>query len=333
MQAVTRADDRSPGQAARATSRRRLTRDPQERAAALEHAARAVDEYERQLCTLLNVHRSRAPTADWETIASALTPPEPVPCTARTLAAEEAFESYSPGFIARVTGYGARRRLALYKRFRDAEAADVAENAARVAEWRAAATTLDARRAFARRIVARDMSAFALVVAERFPLAALTALGVRSDVRVLAPWMAEVTLDVIEDVVPRTELALRASGALSSRPFAPSKRNEIYRELVCGSALRAAREVFAALPLDTIVVHVRYAIPTWPDEPPPKELILSVVFSRTALDGLELELAAHEAIRGFDHRLRFKRTAGFTTVEPIEADSLKPVVVARQAAR
>lgn len=125
-------------------------------------------------------------------------------------------------------------------------------------------------------------------------------------------------------MIPREERTLLQSGRLSVKRLPAGKFNELYQDYVCGCVLRIAREVFALLPLDSIIVtavadvldtsigHVR------------EQPILSVAFPRAGLERLNFDaLDPSDSMKGFVHRMSFKKTTGFAPVTRIDPAGLK----------
>jgi len=56
------------------------------------------------------------------------------------------------------------------------------------------------------------------------------------------------------DVITQETKMLSASGKLASKPMPKARFHEIYQDYVCGCALRVAREIFALLPVNLVIV-------------------------------------------------------------------------------
>ena len=88
-------------------------------------------------------------------------------------------------------------------------------------------------------------------------------------------------------------------------------------DFVCGVALRAGRELFAFLPVQTVLVNIQANLLNTRTGHQGLETILSVAMSRTVFSQLNFNrLDPSDAMENFPHRMDFKKTAGFAPVEP-----------------
>src|SRR3989442_10033966 len=56
------------------------------------------------------------------------------------------------------------------------------------------------------------------------------------------------------DVIPADAKSLTAAGKLVVKTMPRTRFHEIYQDYVCGCVLRLAREMFALLPVDTVIL-------------------------------------------------------------------------------
>src|SRR5438477_5186128 len=57
-----------------------------------------------------------------------------------------------------------------------------------------------------------------------------------------------------QDVIPADAKSLTATGKLVIKAMAKARFHEIYQDYVCGCVLRLAREMFALLPVDSVIL-------------------------------------------------------------------------------
>jgi hypothetical protein len=96
------------------------------------------------------------------------------------------------------------------------------------------------------------------------------------------------------------------------------RANEIYQDYVCGAALRACREVFAALPVHWCAANVRSQLLNPATGHVELSTLLSVIAPRATAEALRYEhLDPSDAMRNFVHRMGFKKAEGMLPVTPL----------------
>jgi hypothetical protein len=137
-----------------------------------------------------------------------------------------------------------------------------------------------------------------------------------------------------KEVIPSDVKRLSKSGRLSVKRMSKSRFYELYQDYVCGCVLRIARELFALLPIEMVIVNaVVNALetrsgylekqPSYVGEQP----ILSVAIPRKMLEELNFEaLDPSDSMSNFAHRMAFKKTQGFGTVEALSAPDLQTIM-------
>ncbi|MDF3071835.1 MAG: hypothetical protein K0R38_7436, partial [Polyangiaceae bacterium] len=105
----------------------------------------------------------------------------------------------------------------------------------------------------------------------------------------------------------------------SSKKMPAAKQREIYQDYVCGSALRCAREMLAVLPVQFVLVNVSLVMLNKSTGHQEATIVLSVAFSRFGVERLNVAaLDPSDAISNFVHRMGFKKSSGFSRVEPVQ---------------
>lgn len=287
-----------------------------------EAAAAEVRRYEVMILVMTTVHRECGPAIDWRALASWTAPPPPDP-RHHTAPAEDALASYRPGLLARLFGGANKMRTGMEQAI---AAARVEDTRARALYDEACAEATEAR-TIAHSVLGGDTRSYstALDCVEAFD--ELKEYGVAIDVVALANMTNAIRLDLaVEErkVVPEEEKSLTKAGKLSSKKMPKTRGNDFYQDYVCGAALRACREAFAALsPLEWILVTVRADIlntKTGHVEPTP---VLSAMIPRTTVDRLNWGgVDASDAVSNFVNRMNFKKGAGMAAIAPLTTDDL-----------
>ncbi|MEK5486554.1 MULTISPECIES: DUF4236 domain-containing protein [Lysinibacillus] len=120
-----------------------------------------------------------------------------------------------------------------------------------------------------------------------------------------------------EEVVPTDVLTLTATNKLSRKKMTKTNYLALYQDYVCSCVIRIAREIFAILPIDKVLIHV-YDFGQ-ADSPPKKGCILSTRIYRGNLTNLEFEsIDCSDTIETFEHNMTYLKTKGFRLVEELK---------------
>ncbi|HGF7186034.1 TPA: hypothetical protein AB5E10_003495, partial [Vibrio cholerae] len=113
--------------------------------------------------------------------------------------------------------------------------------------------------------------------------------------------------------------SLLKSGKLSVKKMPVGKFNELYQDYVCSSVLRIAREAFAILPDEFILINATDKLLNKVTGHLEEQNILSVYISRSTLYGLNMEsIDPSDSMQNFIHKMSFKPTKGFEAVPSVE---------------
>lgn len=123
---------------------------------------------------------------------------------------------------------------------------------------------------------------------------------------------------IIPDVV-KTQLQ---SGKLSLKQMPKGQYFELLQDFISSCAIRAAREVYAVIPNETITVNVIEELLNKKTGHLENQIILSVIFKRQTIDNLNLNyIDPSEALSNFVHEMDFKKTSGFSAVKLAELEN------------
>lgn len=118
--------------------------------------------------------------------------------------------------------------------------------------------------------------------------------------------------------------------ALKSRLFRMcliGRFNELHQDYVCSCALRVGRELLAILPDELVIVTALDNVLNGSTGHMQEQPILSVAFSRSTVDGLNLEsIDPSDAMKNFVHNMSFKKAAGFSAVTALDAQRFAEAV-------
>lgn len=131
------------------------------------------------------------------------------------------------------------------------------------------------------------------------------------------PKLMEIEFQVRSDtVVPKNSRALTKTGKLTEKPLTKTAYYDITQDYVCSCAIRLAREIFALLPVETVIVHADDQVLNTATGKDEILTILSVKFQRKGFDHINFDrIDPSDFLETFEHRMKFKKTAGFEPVK------------------
>lgn len=289
-----------------------------------ERARYEVQVYENYLEVLQSIHRDCGNSWDWESIRASAPPARPLKSDTLETAAQEVLDGYKPTTADKVLRRADAKRQELAKAVEDARLEDeaafqeaLAEHEEELAQWQIITE-------IAGKILADKPEAHLEAISEIDPFSEIEQLGSNLDFRFHGN-LVEVTLRVRdENIIPSETKTLLKSGKVSVKPMAKSRFYALYQDYVCGAVLRVARELFALLPIEMVLVTAVGSLLNTQTGHREDHPILSVAVPRKTLDILNFDtLDPSDAMRNFVYRMNFKKTSGFAQVVPIVPDDLQ----------
>jgi hypothetical protein len=183
----------------------------------------------------------------------------------------------------------------------------------------------------AQRILRGEHKAYAEALAELSPFAEMSDLGSEIHFTVHSAQLIECVLKVNGKVaIPSEAKSLTSSGKLSVKAMGKGRFHEIYQDYVSGCLLRVARELFALIPINELLVT---AVVDMTDHRTGKlsdQPVLSVFMPRDVVLGLDYEkLDPSDAMENFLHRGDFKVSRKSEAFQPITPLKITDVQVKR----
>jgi hypothetical protein len=295
---------------------RELERHAKEMAklSALEQARVEVETYENALEVLLSVHKEQVDPMDWLSIAATLPPVPPSRQSNNELKA--------------------RQRIAITPARKEAEAAidqakqqDDREYQEALQAYADAHADWEKMSNLARKILAGDSNAYIPAIEELSPFSELAIIGSSFHYTVHNPRLVEVVVSTNGRQAIPTELkTLTASGKVSVKAMPKSRFVEIYQDYVCGCVLRVARELFALLPIESLLISATAEALDTSTGQLVERPFLSVVISRATVNTLNFEnLDPSDSVMGMIHRGDLKasrKTGDFEFITPLNVADL-----------
>ncbi len=301
----------------------RLQKD-YERMQAVEQAAYEVEAYQNYIDRLLSIHKESGEHVDWRSVVAAEPPEKPVRSSAHEAHARQDLINYEPSLWERLSGRGKDNRHLLAQAIERAKEVDEKAYRQGVEQYECQYPQWEESRALAQRIIDGDASAYIEAIREFDPFSEISALGSKVRFAIYDDKLIGAVLHVHgQDVIPNVSKSLLDSGRVSTKEMSKDEFNQVLHDYVCGCTLRVARELFALLPVDEVIVTAMDTLPNLQTGHVAEQPILSVGISRNTLKRLNLdEINPSDSIGNFIHRMTFRKMSGFSAIEPIKASEI-----------
>ena len=282
----------------------------------IEWARLDVAAYENRVELLRSVHKEQGGVWDWPAVAASLPPPRPQNYSHHAQRANQLFAVLP---AEKQEAAQCTLEQARLQDQRDFEAA-MQSYSEQMAEW-------EKLKIMARRILAGEHKAYTEALVEFNPFGEISELGSSINFTVHNAKLIECVLKVSgTQIIPAQVKTLTASEKISAKPMPKGRFHEIYLDYLCGCVLRVAREVFALLPVEAVLVT---AVADSADPSTGQTLerpVLSVFVPRAALTGLDFDqLDPSQALELFQHRGDFKASRKSEAFQPIAPLTLADV--------
>lgn len=304
---------------AAAKQMRELERRAKEQAklSEMEQAALEVCTFEAKLELLLSVHKEEGPTWDWERACASLPPPIPQRRHSAELVARQQSCLLAPA-----------QRASADQAISEASSCDERDFQMALELHAKLLAELQETKALATRILSGDLKAYTQAIAELSPLSELSSLGSTIRFSVHNESLVECVLKVHgSDVIPKEVKSLTSTGKFSVKPMPRVRFQEIFQDHICSCMLRVAREIFALLPVSTIIITALVDLDTLGSANRIESPVLSAAIPRNAMLGLNFgTLDPSDTIERFRHRGDFRasrRSGAFAPIAPITPDDLQ----------
>ncbi len=292
-----------------------------------ERAAYEVEVYQNHIDVLKSLHKDCSHPVDWLGLSKISPPEEPKYSDANEKIAQEALDNYSPSFLDKVFRLSKIKKKTLMDNILKAKQKDEEEYREAHRKYMEESEHCRTIIEIADRVLKGEPGAYIEAVNEMEPFEEIKELGAGINFKVIDSRTVCVTIHVNSDnIIPGEEKRVLKSGKLSVKQMPDVKFNELYQDYVCSTVLRAAREVLALLPVSEVIVNASARMLNPRTGLKEDAIILSALMQREALDRLNMEqLDPSESMSNFNHRMKFRKNAGFGSVEPIGTKELSGI--------
>jgi hypothetical protein len=296
---------------------RELERKAKEQAklTAIEQARLEVETYQNHLDVLLSVHKEQGRNWDWMAISTSLPPPPPQR------------HSYHEFAVRLQDSLLAREPMQSEFAIAQARSQDEQDHTQELHTQLQALANLENLRALARRIRAGDLKAYTKALADLSPLGEISTLGSTIYFAAHNSQLLEANLKVKgARAIPAEVKTLTATERLSVKPMPKARFHELYQDYICACVLRVAREVFALLPIRTLLITASAESSDTTTGRLREQPVLSVAIDRDSLAHTDFDnYDASDIIERFTHRGEFKtsrNTGLFARITPLTPEDI-----------
>ncbi|HPY73066.1 MAG TPA: hypothetical protein PK377_07695 [Methanothrix sp.] len=290
----------------------------------LERAAYEVEVYENYIERLQSMHKECSETCDWEEITLMKPPERPNKLRIHESDAQSALDNYKPGFRDKLLKKSEDLRQKLVNEVEYAKETDEREYQEALEQHALNYSDWEVSLKIAEKMISGDLKAYFDAIEQANPFEELTGVGSGIEFKMGKESIMNAILHVNGDhVIPSEAKTLLKNGKLSIKPIPKGKFYEIYQDYVCSSVLRVAREFYALLPADMLIITAMTDLLNTKTGHIEEQPILSAVIPRKTLKNLNFEtLDPSDSMGNFVHQMNFKKTKGFSAIEPITPESL-----------
>lgn len=269
-----------------------------------ERSALLVEEYENQVELIKGVHKECEEEIVWDEVKFSSEPFDKNGPGPNELQAQQEYDSYEPGLFKKL--FGDEKKQELFKAIEAARLEDQEEYEA----WEASLK-------FSDDVLKGDIDAYYEVIEEANPFEDLVDFGSGFEFGTDDPKVMEIEFSVKSDsVVPKKSKSLTKTGKVSEKALSKTAYFDLIQDYVCSCSIRLAREIFALLPVDTVIVHADDSVVNTATGRDEDNTILSVKFTRSGFERVNFDrIDPSDFVSSFEHNMGFKKTAGFTAVD------------------
>lgn len=268
-----------------------------------------VQEYETFVEAIKSIHTVCEEEFDWKKVNSEKEPFKKGSIGPNEKEAQKAIDNYKPSFFDKLTKKDDDEEAKLK------EALDVAkQNDDELYQ------SYEVRKEYAKRIQEQDLDAYLEVIDIIAPFDDLLELGSDFEVGIKDEKTMVVEFNVkSSDIIPDSAPTLLKSGKISEKKLTKTNYNELVKDYVCSTTIRIARDLFAILPLEYIIVHAQDVLVNTRTGIDEEFTILSVDFDRKTFDKVNFErIDPSDFVESFTHKMNYTKLNGFKEVERID---------------
>lgn len=283
----------------------------QAKLSSIEQARLEVERFENQLDSLLSIHKEQSEALDWEEFASSLPPPPPKRKSYHELETRQRLMVLLPNQRKNPEAEISEAKLFDEEIFQEESQTYTKQK-----------TKWEKLKDLSRRVLAGENKSYTEALAEFNPFTEMSDLGSSINFIVHSAKLIECTLKINgRQAIPTEVKTQTASGKVSVKPMPKGRFHEIYQDYLSGCVLRVAREVFALLPVDMVLITASADLFDSSTGHTIEQPVFSVIMPRSVVSRLNFsQLDPSDALENFQHRGNFKasrKSENFDSIIPL----------------
>jgi hypothetical protein len=307
--------------AANRNARQRAHKEKQEAlVSALEEGSNALIQYENLLSSLVSLHKECCSSIDWDYLSKRDPPKEVSRENHFERIAEEKKKNYRLSSIVKILGRAEKELKKLDEEIILSREKDESTYRSQVEKYGEEFRDWEIEKNLAINVLKGEDQALEQILNTKLSLKSNPFIGKKINFHYDddKKMTSDLYIHSIDEILPTFDLKLLKSGNLSKKDMPISKRLNIYKEYVCSAVLRLAREIFALLPLDEIVINAKCDQLNERTGYMEEVIFLSAFIPKSSLDKINLQFVEPSiAIDNFKHNMEFKKLSGFKEVQQI----------------
>lgn len=291
-----------------------------ERMQELERATYEVEVYENYIEVISSIHKECRENWNWDKIKSTKAPVEPQPLKTHEHDAQKAIDNFSPSFLDKKFKKRLEKKKDNFlKKLVEAKELDKTEYQKAYEEYKKKYEEWNTLNEMAGKICEGNIEAYPEVIKYVNPFEEISEYGSEITFQISENGFIVGTVKVREkDIIPTEVKSLLKSGNLSVKQMPKTRFYELHQDFVCGLAIRIAREIFALLPIEKMIVNATCNMLDTKTGHMEDMPILSVFFPKKTLESLNFEnIDPSDSYENFVHRINFKKSQGFNLIETL----------------
>ena len=293
----------------------------------VERVAYVVETFENYIDTITSIQKDCADEWDWEKLKFSKPPVKPSRSSKYESLAQSDLDTYEPKFMDKILSRTETKRAELEEKIEEGRIRDTTEYNEALEKYKQEYANWELIVSLAERILDGDEEAYSEAIRQADPFSEISQLGSAISFNINGKKLIESSLKVHSDkVIPREVKTQLKSGKLSTKDMPRTRFYGLYQDYVCGAVLRIARELFALLPIDIVIVTEIGQLLNTKTGHMDEEPVLSVIIPRDTQKKLNFEmLNPSNAMDNFIHNMRFLKTKGFRPVQKLLPSDIEKI--------
>ncbi|NLZ47708.1 MAG: DUF4236 domain-containing protein [Clostridiales bacterium] len=275
----------------------------------LNQAKLIVEEFEKRIEYIKSLHKECDDPIDWEYISKSSPPFNKEDIGPKEREAISIYNSYKPNLLEKIfKSLLVKKQSEFQNNIEQSRKEDLID----YENWEHLYN-------LSHKILNGDIDSMLSVIDEMKPLNDLLEFGSGFDISIENPNLVEVEFQVMSNnVIPNEQKTLTPTGKLSIKPMPKTKKLDLIQDYVCSCVLRIARDIFALLPIQYVLIHANDIILNSKTGFEENITLLSVLIDKAILNSLNMDMIdPSDSMSNFKCNMSFTKNGGFKPVEKL----------------